>query len=152
MSGRQLSGGERCLLTRAGISLKNRLKVIVALKSHTSQMAPSILHQLVPPTLTPPKKKKKILTTLSVLFCSLFCDAKKYIICHRFFFSLSPPFSINKRGQPSINPAITHAITLTIRLSLICVICDMNVEGGAPAGKSFTLLELVVHSLFTVFF
>lgn len=70
-----------------------------------------------------------------------------------FFFPLSrsPPFSIIKRGQPSINPAITHAITLTIRLSLICVICYMNVE-GAPAGKGFTLLELVLHSLFTVCF
>lgn len=74
-------------------------------------------------------------------------------VTHRFFFppSHSPPFSIIKRGQPSINPAITHAITLTIRLSLICVICYMNVE-GAPAGKGFTLLALVLHSLFTVCF
>lgn len=35
------------LLTWTGIGLKNPLKVIVALKSHTSQMAPPILHQLL---------------------------------------------------------------------------------------------------------
>lgn len=131
LSGRQLSGGEICLLTQAGISLKNRLKVIVALKSHTSQMAQSILHQLV--WVPPPHPDD----SAGTFFCSLSCDEKKYIICHTGFFppSLSPPFSINKRGQPSINPAITHAITLTIRLSLICVICDMNVE-GPPLGRA----------------
>lgn len=67
----------------------------MALKSHTSQMAQSILHQLVWALSLP---------NSAVTWSPISCDAKKYIICHTqgFFFII-----INKRG-PAINQSCNH--------------------------------------------
>lgn len=90
-------------------------------------MAQSILHQLV-----------WVLSPQSLLqFCSFPCD-EKYIICHKLLF-----FFI-KRGQPSISPAITHAITLIILLCLICVILDKNVQ--TPSGIYFTVTSASLYT------
>lgn len=69
-------------------------------------------------------------------FCSFPCD-EKYIICHKLFFFI-------KRGQPSISPAITHAITLIILLCLICVILDKNVQ--TPSGIYFTVTSASLYT------
>lgn len=79
-------------------------------------MAQSILHQLV-----------WVLSSQLCRTSAPFLVTKKYIICHKLFI---------KRGKPSINPAITHAITLIILLGLICVIWYKNVE--TPSEMYFT--------------
>lgn len=90
-----------CLLTWAGISLKtaqsNCSFEVTHIIDGTVNIAPTCLGTFLP---TP------------LYFFSFSCD-EKYIICHTLFI---------KRGRLSINPAITHAITLIILLWLICVI------------------------------
>lgn len=94
-----------CLLTWAGISLKtaqsNCTFEVTHITDSTDNIAPTGVRTLLPSFL------------LFRFFLFLFPCDENYIICHKCFI---------KRGQPSINLAITHAITLIIPLRLICII------------------------------
>lgn len=90
-----------CLLTWAGISIKtapsNCSFEVTHITDGTVNIAPTCLGTFLP----------------TLLYFFSFSRDAKYIICHTRFI---------KRGQLSINPAITHAITLIILRWLICVI------------------------------
>lgn len=68
---------------------------------------------------------------------ALFLVTKNTLFVTNFFFFI-------KRGQPSISPAITHAITLIILLCLICVILDKNVQ--TPSGIYFTVTSASLYT------
>lgn len=114
-----------CLLTWAGISLKtaqsNCTFEVTHITDGTVNIAPTCLSTFPPVSAT-------------VLLFSLW--RKIHYLSQTFFFI--------KRGQPSISPAITHAITLIILLCLICVILDKNVQ--TPSGIYFTVTSASLYT------